>query len=254
VQVGLFKEDNLLYRFFLRLEKMVYTLADHLTVITPQFKKSILSKGVPLEKVSVIPNFVALDFDSLQPPQSDKYVVLYAGNIGMTQSFETIIEVIQRLHNEPGIHFLIVGDGVKRKYVESQVKNCPNVTMLPYQPLEVIPSVYKSADLGLVPLKTGTAKTTIPSKIYTIMGAGLPVLLSVDLDSDMIGLMQEADCGLSIPPDNADAMEAALRQIYRERERFKQLGLKGQQFVEKTYSRQSVARQYDALIRKLTAS
>jgi colanic acid biosynthesis glycosyl transferase WcaI len=262
LQVGMLTEDHWLYKVFLRLEKLVYTLSDHIAVITPYFKKAVVATGTPPNKVTVIPNFVVLDFEpnlSKSNPLAqelgltDKYVVLYAGNIGMTHSFDTIIEVINRVRDVPDIHFLVVGDGVRRKYVEEQAAkhNLSNLTMLPWQPLEQMGNIYGTANLGLVPLMTGTAKTTIPSKIYTIMASGLPVLLSVDTDSDMVTLVQEANCGVSVPPDNAQAMEAALRKVYAQRDEFKQRGLNGRRFVEENYSRQAVGRQVAELIQRL---
>jgi len=262
LQVGMLAEDSHLYKIFLRLEKLVYTLADHITVITPNFKTAVTETGIAEKKVSVIPNFIVLksglplsDESTVHYDLREKFVILYAGNIGMTQSFDTIVEVIRSVQDEPNIHFLIVGDGVRRKMLEDQINalKLNNITLLPWQPLEEMTKIYQTAHLGLVPLMAGTARTTIPSKIYTIMANEVSVLLSVDTDSDMVALVQNARCGLAVPPDDATAMEAGIRYAYAHQAEFKTYGKNGRRYVEAHFSCQSVSAQYHQLIEQLAS-
>jgi len=98
----------------------------------------------------------------------------------------------------------------------------------------------------------GTARTTIPSKIYTIMASGRPALVSVDHDSELVSVVQSANCGLATPPDDADALKTAILRAYAERETFQQYGANGRRYIEQHYSRKAVSAQYDRLIRQLT--
>ncbi|MEZ4661317.1 MAG: glycosyltransferase family 4 protein [Caldilineaceae bacterium] len=172
----------------------------------------------------MIPNFVDTDF--MQPGVkenefaqthrlADKFVVLYAGNIGLTQGFETILEAAQRLAHLPDLRFVIVGDGTRRSWLEAQLASggYANVQLLPYQPRSRVPQIYAAADLCLVPLKKGTAQETFPSKIYTIM-AGRAVVAAADPDSELAWVVEQAQCGWSIAPDNAAALAQTIAAAY----------------------------------------
>jgi colanic acid biosynthesis glycosyl transferase WcaI len=263
VQMGLTTTDSLIYKLMARMERFVYARAHKISLITDYFRQHVVSLGFPAEKVVLIPNFVDTHFITPQAKDNalsrahnlvDKFVVQYAGNIGMTQSFDTIIQAAERLQDEPNIHFLIVGNGARRDYLQQQIqeRNLVNVLLLDYQPRSQVPLIYASADLSLVPLMVGTALTTIPSKIFTIMASGRAALVAVDYESELVSIVQEAECGLVVPPDDADAMEAAIRQAHAAPQQVQQYGKNGRRYVESRFSRRAISAQYDRLIRDLS--
>lgn len=265
IEVGSMRRDSITARILYAVENFVYRSFDALTPISDVFAETIRQKGTAAAKIHVIPNFA--DTDAIQPQAKENpfaqdhgltndFVILYAGNIGMTQSFDTLLDVAHRMSGEKGIRFVIVGDGVRRKYVEEMVSasGLSNVMLLPYQPSSVVPYLYASADIGLVPLMAGTAKTTLPSKLYTIMASGRAVLAAVDADSDIVQVVKEADAGLTAAPDNADSLEGAIRQAYAEREKVRTWGNNGRQYVDAHFSRDAIARRYDQLFRQLLAT
>ncbi|MHB8624649.1 MAG: glycosyltransferase family 4 protein [Aggregatilineales bacterium] len=265
IKVNTLRADAPITRALFWVERFVYRHAKVLTVICESFRQAILVKGTPAAKIRLIPNFV--DTSSIQPgPKSnalaetlglaERYVVLYAGNIGMTQSFDTLLEAAQCLQDIPDIRFLIVGDGVRRQYVAEQIKQraLANVVLLPYQPRSRVPDIYATADLGLVPLMTGTAQTTLPSKLYTIMASGRPVLVAVDAESDIVETVETAQCGLWVPPDNADALELGIRQAFGQQDAFRVFGENGRRHVDSHFSRAAVGEQYDLLIHQVAES
>lgn len=263
LQLGLTTPDSTMYKLMAHMERFVYARADHLTVICEDFRQHVLRLGVFATKISLIPNFVDVDFVrplSKDNPLSNELglaqhiVVLYAGNIGMTQSFDTILEVADRLRDQEQVRFLIVGDGARRAEIAEMIarKRTPNVILVPYQPRSVVPFIYATANLCLVPLMRGTAKTTIPSKIYTIMASGRPVLVSVDEDSELVSIVKQAACGISVPPDDADALEEALRYAFEHLSMMQSFGGNGRRYAESHYSRQAVSSQYHQLIEVLT--
>ncbi len=140
--------------------------------------------------------------------------------------------------------------------MEAQVKeqNLPNVKLLPYQPRGRVPEIYATSDLCLVPLMAGTAKTTVPSKLFTIMASGRPALVAVDEDSDIVQSVINAKCGLAVKPDDADALMQGIRQAFENREEFRQFGQNGRQYVVQHLSRQAVSDQYHDLMLRLTNS
>lgn len=248
-----------------RLERFVYGRAYTITTISERFRRRLLQKNVPPGKLRVIPNFVDTEFIQPGPRHNDfstshrlddKFVVLYAGNIGLTQGFETILDAAQQLADLPDLHFLFVGDGTRRDWLAEQLarESYPNVTLLPYQPRSVVPQIYATADLCLVPLKKGTAQETFPSKIYTIMAAARPVVAATDPESELADLVQTADCGWAVPPDDAAALSDVLRRAYEERSLLARKAHLGHAHVVANYSRQAVAQRYDELIRELAPS
>jgi colanic acid biosynthesis glycosyl transferase WcaI len=148
---------------------------------------------------------------------------------------------------------VIVGDGVRRAELAERIQQeqLRNVLLLPYQPRSRVPDIYASADLGLVPLMAGTAETTLPSKLYSIMAAGRPVLAAVDAESDIIHTVQQAQCGYTIPPDDADALHEAILHAYAERDQLARLGQNGRHYVEAHFQRSSISQQIHQLIQRL---
>jgi len=263
VSLGVLRNRRVI-RAFAALERFIYGRAHAITVISEWFRRRLLAKGVADSKLTLIPNFVDTEF--MQPSRAgsrttnpfarahqlvDKFVVLYAGNIGLTQSLETMLAAAQAL---PLLHFVIVGDGARRSWLEAQLAAhpLPNVLLLPYQPRSVVPQIYAAADLCLVPLKQGTAQETFPSKIYTIMAAGRPVIAAADADSELAWVVEHAGCGWAVPPDDTSALVAALSTAYAQRTHLAAMGTKGRAYVVANHSRPAVALRYDTLIRTLT--
>ncbi|MBE2225587.1 MAG: glycosyltransferase family 4 protein [Anaerolineae bacterium] len=260
VSLGVLKHQGMI-RFFEGMERFIYKRAQVITVISERFRQRLLAKGVADEKLRVIPNFVDTDFMQLGERQNpfseahglnDSFVVLYAGNIGLTQGFETIISAARQLQDIADLRFVIVGDGTRRSWLEGELaaEPLPNLLLLPYQPRSMVPHIYATADLCLVPLKKGTAQETFPSKIYTIMAAARPVVATADPDSELAWLVGEAGCGWAAPPDDVDAMVAAIREASAQRADACQRGQQGRRYVVEHHSRQAVTGQYDALIRE----
>lgn len=261
VELGILK-NRFVIRFFERLERFIYARAKVVVVISEHFRHRLLAKGVPAEKLAVIPNFA--DVNEVQPGARhndfsrqqglDNYFVLqYAGNIGLTQDFEAIVAAAMLLQNIPDIYFLIVGDGARREWLARQIKELrlKNMRWLPYQPRGVMPLLYAGSDICLVPLRRGMARDTFPSKIYTIMAAGRAALVSADPDSELAAVVGRTNCGVVVPPGDPAAMADAVRSLYSRRDELIEMGRRGRQFVEENHSPRAVANQYHTLIESL---
>ncbi len=246
-------------------ERFVYQRASAIVVISKAFLQNLeMIKRVPKRKLHLIPNFVDVNFVAPQPRENDfrqrhnldnAFVVLYAGNIGLTQSFDTLIETARLLNGFSEIRFLIVGDGSRRAWLAEQLqtRQLSNVLLLPFQPRSQVPQVYAASNLCLVPLKADMAQSTVPSKVYTIMAAARPVLAAVDADSEIAWLVQETKCGVRIPPDDPQALVEAIMQFYREPDRGRVYGENGRRYVVEHYARDRIAMQYHQLITAVVA-
>ena len=127
----------------------------------------------------------------------------------------------------------------------------PNGDRIAHQPGRRGPEIYGIRGVGLVPVMRRAAETTLPSKLYTIMASGRAVIAAVDEDSDIVATVCDANCGMALPPDDADALRAALLASVADRAQLRQYGANGRRYAEAHFSRQSVSGQYDALVRRL---
>jgi colanic acid biosynthesis glycosyl transferase WcaI len=263
LKLGILKENSLITRFLKQVERFIYTRSSALAVICQPFAESIVAKHIDPEKIHVIPNFVDVDFVQPGPKDNalakeldleDKFVVLYAGNIGMTQSFETLLKAAKHLQRKSDVVFLVVGDGARRSYIETQIRQqqLANMKLLPYQPRSRVPDIYATSDICLVPLMAGTAKTTVPSKLYTIMASGRPALVAVDEDSDLVQTVKNARCGIAVKPDDAEALKRGIQDAFDNPELFGEMGRNGRQYAERHLSRRAVSEQYYELIQQIT--
>ncbi|HUS88220.1 MAG TPA: glycosyltransferase family 4 protein [Desulfosporosinus sp.] len=244
------------------LERFVYS---HNTMIVPiagQFRKTIQERGVPDHKLSMIPDFV--DTELYRPlPRINQFaekhgllhdfVVLYAGNIGLVQDWDSVLYAAEKLKDFP-IQFVIVGDGLRREWLFEEIKdrNLQNIKLLGYQPKSLMPQINASCDIGMIPMKRAGAQDGFPSKIYTNLASAKPVIVSAAPDSDMANFLTYAKCGRVITPENPQAFTEAILEAFRNRDVLSTEGERGRRFVKGKFSKQAITRRYDALIRELT--
>lgn len=245
-------------RFFRWLEHYVYARADAVSVISDDFRDNLLDKDVPSSKIKVIANPVDVDF--IRPlPRSNafaeehnlvgKFVALYAGNIGLAQGLETLIEAA-RLTTNPVVQFVIVGNGAGLEATRCRAAelNLSNVRFLPFQPRQRVPELYASADIGIVLLRRGMGKSSTPSKVYSIMASGRPVLAAVDPCTEVWRLVERIGCGTCVPPEDPEALACALDRLSVEPSNTAALGERGRRYVENRHSLRTIGDQYDALM------
>jgi len=242
------------------LERFIYSRATHVSVISAAFRNNILAKGVTPDKVSTIPNFVDTDFIRPLPKVnefsrryglSDKFVVTHAGNLGYVYDLETLIDAASLLQSEAAIHFLIVGDGVVRPRLEDRVRSLglTNVTLLPFQPRDSLPELRAASDVQVALYNRGSARYSMPSKVYEIMASGRPVLASADKHSDLWNLVVDSRCGICVEPHDATQLASAVLALHKDPSLRSRMGQRGRAEVETNYSRISVVTKYDDLIR-----
>ena len=245
-------------RFLKWLERWVYARARFVTVIGARMRSNLLAKGVPPEQVVTIPNFVDPDELPIRPRNNSfaaahglvgRFVVSYAGNLGVPQGLTTVIQAAQLLRETENIEFVLIGDGAAagdlRRRVESN--GLPNVRFLPFQPFDVVPDIYAASDVCLVPQAEGTGLHGLPSKIYRIMACGRPMIGICDADSEVAELIHEAECGLVVPPNDPDALAGAVKAACASGQAWNLKGTQGRSFVQQRYSVRGVANAYLSL-------
>jgi colanic acid biosynthesis glycosyl transferase WcaI len=251
-----------LIRLLYKLESFVYREAKAITVIAPHMGQKISEKGVPANKIKVIPNFV--DVDELQPLTKDnnfsrkhnihdKFVISYAGNMGPAQGLETFIDTAILLQEHTNVHFMMMGDGMLRKSLERRIEELrlPNFSFLPYQPYSLIPQIYAASDICLVPQEAKIASVAVPSKIYRIMSCARPVIAITNTGSDLADLVIKSGCGMIIPPDSPEQLANTILSSIKDISQLQIMGLAGRKHVVQYYSRQAISQQYHNLVDSL---
>jgi len=255
------------------LERFSYRRADAVTVLSDDLAANVRAKlargggtrpggpGDPAQ-VHVIPNFV--DTERIQPADPDnayraehgltgKRVVMYAGNVGLSQSLELVLAAARSLADDPSVAFVINGGGTARPDLERAAAGLDNVRFVDMQPRERLPEVLAAGDVHVVPLKAGLAKASVPSKLYSLLAAGRPIVASVDPGTEVATTVERAGAGTSVPPDDPEAFTDALRRMLADPERARAQGASGRSWVLGWASPAAVAEAYEALFASLVA-
>ena len=261
IRLGLLK-NSLFISLIERTERFFYRRAARLSVLSEGFRDNLTRKGVPTGKVTVIPACVDTDF--VHPLCGDskfremwglegRFLVLYTANIGLPQGLENVLNAAQMLRDAPDIVFVFVGDGVARLALQAMATKMglTNVRFYPLQLREAVPDVFGLADVSLVSLKKGITVEVVPSKMYNIMASGRPVLATVEPKTEIACLLERADCGLLVEPENAESLAQAVRQLHANPSLCARMGQNGRRYVVAYYSRQVAAQAYEALIRSI---
>jgi colanic acid biosynthesis glycosyl transferase WcaI len=245
------------------LERFVYRKSAAVTVIAPRMKRRLLAKGVEPAKVHVIPNFV--DMERLAPVSrrndfsrthglDDVFTVTYAGNMGPAQGLDIVIDAARGLDAAAGIRFVLMGEGILRARLAADAALSGGlVTVLPYQPNELMPQIYGASDICLVPQAAATGSDAIPSKVYRIMASARPLVAVTEPDSDLAALVETAGCGAVVPPGDAARLLEIVRDAETHRDRWREMGLSGRTHVVQHYTREIVSARYDALLREVAS-
>lgn len=248
---------------FEHLEARVYRKASRLSVISEGFRQHLLDHGVADDKIALIPNFTDTQFITPRPRQPNRYrtahgledtfVVQFSGRMGHSQGLQTVVDAWRQLTDLDDLRLMMVGEGQTRQLVVDALAGDPRVTLLPTQARADLPDLLAAADVGLAPLRHGMAATSVPSKIYGIMAAGRPVIAGVDAGSDAERLVEQANCGRVVPPEDPDALARAIREMHADRDRARRAGERGRHHVERHHSLEVTIDRYEALLREVAA-
>jgi colanic acid biosynthesis glycosyl transferase WcaI len=256
-------KKNFIFHILKRIENFVYSKADCITVICDGFSEVIKMNGINGDKIKKIPNWVDTDFikpisKELNQFRSehkleDHFVVQFAGTIGYSQGLEIILEVAKDLKNYKDIKFVIVGVGVIKEELVRKARDMglDNILFLPTQSQEKLPYLLSAADVSLVTLRKNMSRVSLPSKILGIMAAGVPIIASLDEASEGWEIINESNCGMTVPPEEPSKLKDAVLHFYSSRELIPKLGQNGREYVMKHHSRRMIVDSYEELFQSL---
>jgi colanic acid biosynthesis glycosyl transferase WcaI len=213
--------------------------------------------------ISIIPNWS--DLSEIRPlPKElnrllkdlqlqEKFVVQYCGNMGRTHGLETLFEAARRLRGVPEVHFLFVGSGAKKQWLEDAAKaEClPNVSILSRRPRNDLNDTLNACDVSVISFVKGMAGISVPSRMYNALAAGTPILAIADADSELALVVQEECVGWVVPPEDPDIVVKTVLQARDDRDSLKAMGIRARESAEKKYSFVAIIGSYQELISKL---
>ncbi len=266
--VGVGQENSLLHHTLAAVAKFLYEHSHRIVVVTPAFKDHLIQRWhVPTEKIAVVENGVEADLFAPRPNTAndklrqdlalpERFLVCYIGTMGMAHGLETLLDAADQLQlQDSKTHFLLVGEGAEKERIKSLAKSrgLANVTFLDQQPRERIPAFISASDACLVLLKkTDVFKTVIPTKMLEFMSCARPVILGVDGQARQI--VEDAEAGLVIEPENSAALVAAVNRLSADRALGASLGQKGRQYILQHFSRGRTAEKYIEVLQRLVNS
>lgn len=241
------------------LERISYRRAAAVTVLSNDLRDNVVAKVDASRRgdVRVIPNFV--DTDAIRPLErmtalraelgiGSETVVLYAGNVGFSQSLDMVVDVARSM---PELTFLVNGDGAARTSLVERAAGAPNVRFSGYQPMERLAEVLATGDIHLVPLRAGLGRVSVPSKTYSILAAGRPALAAIDPGTEVPRILAASGGGVCVSPDDPEAFRRALAELGADVDRCRAMGAAGRRWVEDAASPAAVAQAYADLIVEL---
>ena len=241
------------------LERVSYHRSDAVVVLSEDLRANVAAKvsSKNQQKIHVIPNFVDAERITPMPRDTayrkelgigDELVVMYAGNVGFSQSLTLMIAAAKHF---PHVTFVINGEGSARTELEVQARGIPNIRFANYQPRERVAEVLASGDIHVVPLRTGLGAVSVPSKTYSILAAARPVIAAIDPGTEVTRILTASGAGISVIPDNEAEFISALSQLITDSTVAGSMGQKGRQWVQSHVSPAAVANSYLSLIYSL---
>ena len=220
---GGLKRNSLVFKVLAAEQRYGYKHSDHVITISEDMKDTLVTDGVDDKKVEVIYNWSYQDepYENIDlAPVShmfDKnyFNVVYAGNIGVMQNVDILIETARLMKADQSVWFHIVGNGVYKKKLEARSKDygITNISFWPMQPPEFAPAIYSAADVNVIPLVKDVYKTALPSKTATCLACGKPIIFAIGKDSKFgQKAMREAGCPV-VEADKAEELVEAIKRV-----------------------------------------
>ena len=259
VIAGITTEGSRLFRIGNIIADITYKAADKIIVISQSMKETLIEKGVLPSKIEIVYNWV--DENVIHPVERKdnrlikelsipdyEFTVVYAGNLGYAQGIDVILEAAERLKTDQRIGFVIFGNGPMEGDVKEKTKELERVKIYPLQPYARVSEVYSTGNACIVSCKKGTGGVAMPSKTWSIMGCGRPVLVSFDRGSLLESIVEKNDCGLFSNAGDSESLVKNILKLCNAPERTKQQGRNGRTYIEQNLSRKSCTDRICAII------
>ena len=257
-------ETSLVHRYLRSMERKVYNQSDAVTTIDQIFYDTIVDRFEDRSKLHIIPNFVDTDLyksgvstaklDKSLFPENDNIKLLYAGNIGWAQDWKPLVILAEKTRNLP-VEYFLIGMGKMRSWVEEQKQTLglDKLHILDYQPRHLMPAILAYSDLQYIFMTPESEGMGFPSKVYTIMACGRPLLVCSGDNTPIVNFLKPIGCAKLVTnhdlEQKTDEMAEWLRSMSREK--LREMGSKGEAVIQAEYTKDIVASKYVELCESL---
>lgn len=258
------KDKGLVFKVLSRMERRVYNGSDAVITIDRVFYDTIVERFENKNKLHIIPNFVDTELyrsgvsteilDKNLFPETENIKLLYAGNIGFAQDWETLVRLVEKTQNL-NVEYFVIGEGVMKQYVEERRKDLKldKLHVLPYQSRHEMPAILAYSDVQFIFMNPKMEGQGFPSKVYTIMACGRPILVCSGSNTPIVNFLQSLGCAKLVTEHDlekkTDEMSQWLGGITREE--LRQMGNRGEKTIQESYTKEIVSKQYVDLVDSL---
>lgn len=257
-------ETSLVHRYLRSMERKVYNQSDAVTTIDQIFYDTIVDRFEDRSKLHIIPNFVDTDLyksgvstaelDKSLFPENDNIKLLYAGNIGWAQDWKPLVKLAEKTRNLP-VEYFLIGMGKMRSWVEEQKQTLglDKLHILDYQPRHLMPAILAYSDLQYIFMTPESEGMGFPSKVYTIMACGRPLLVCSGENTPIVNFLKPIGCAKLITDHDLDRKTDEMTQWLAgmTREKLREMGAKGEAIVKAEYAKEIVTNKYVELVNSL---
>jgi colanic acid biosynthesis glycosyl transferase WcaI len=231
------------------IERLAYRRAAIVSTLTEAMRARIIAKGIPADKVVLFadwadPHLFALGAGRLDPIRQelaigDALLVLHAGNMGVKQGLDVVLDAAEQTRSDPGIVYLLVGDGARRPHLEARARDLglEHVKIVPLLEHERFLRVLAAADVCLVTQQRSVADVVFPSKVLTLLAAGKAVIASVTGGSAVANAIAGAGAGVIATPESGAALVDAIELLRRDPSRRAAMGVAGRAYASRHWER-----------------
>jgi len=259
-KLGVLSSENWIIKFWDRLNDLTWKKAKKVIVLSTSMKQQILKKQPKLgHKISVISNWS--DPNWIVPIEkndnwfahkynlTEKFTILYSGNMGRCHDIQTILDAACYLQGYP-VQFIFIGGGPKYRSSQNFVQNygLDNCLFLPYQDKEILPYSLTACDLTLVSVADGMGGIVAPSKLYSLLATGRPIAVICDQECYLNELVEKNQCGVTFANNNSDGLAKFILQIAAEPELAKNMGEAGRNYLISQCTLDTIAEQYATVL------
>lgn len=255
------KKSGLVFNMLSKMEHKVYNSSDAVTTIDQVFHDTIVDRFEDRSKLHIIPNFVDTELyrsgvsteglDKALFPETDNIKMLYAGNIGFAQDWEPLVRLAEKTR-KLSVEYYVIGEGVKKAYVEGKKQELgfEKLHVLPYQPRHLMPAILAYSDLQFIFMSPKMDGQGFPSKVYTIMACGRPLMVCSSKNTPIVNFLEPVGCAKLVTnhdlEQKTDEMAEWLKDMTREK--LLEMGKKGEQTIKENYTKEIVTKKYVELV------
>lgn len=264
---GLAKKGGLLWKIGSWVARVTFNNTDKIIAISEDIKRTLVEeKGFPADKVVVVYNWV--DSDAVVPIAKeenplfdefglsrDKFHVVYAGNLGNAQNINIVVDAAARLRDNEDVEFVVFGSGGLENDIRARIEaeGLKNLRLLPLQPVERVKYVYSLGDVCLVSCKEGLGGSAMPSKTWSILSCGRPVLANFD-EGELQMILTKNELGVFTKAGDLEGFVEAIRQLASESKKCAEMGARGRQFILDNLTKDAGTRKYAEVLRSVCES